>query len=215
VEATVLDSAVFFNRADGWAAAPLPREAQFSTAFAACVGDYDGDGFEDLFLSQNFFDTESKTPRCDAGRGLWLWGDGRGGLQPVPGQVSGVIVYGEQRGAALCDYDHDGRVDLVVTQNGNLTRLFHNVGAKPGLRVRLRGPVGNPAGIGAVIRLDFGGHLGPAREVHGGSGYWSQDSPVQVLGFAEPPIGVQVRWPGGKITSQKVPPGSKEIQVAF
>jgi hypothetical protein len=215
VEANLLDSMVFFNRADGFVAVPLPREAQFAPAFAACVGDYDGDGFEDVFLSQNFFATEAKTPRCDAGRGLWLRGDGRGGLQPVPGQVSGVTVYGEQRGAALCDYDHDGRVDLVVTQNGNQTRLFHNVGAKPGLRVRLRGPAGNPEGIGAVIRLDFGGHLGPAREVHGGSGYWSQDSPVQVLGFSEPPAGVQVRWPGGKLTSKRAPPGSKEILVEF
>ena len=214
-EANTLDSMIFFNRSNGLVAEPLPREAQFAPAFAACVGDCDGDGFEDIFLSQNFFDMESKTPRCDAGRGLWLRGDGRGGLQPVPGQFSGVTVYGEQRGAALCDYDHDGRVDLVVTQNGNQTRLFHNVGAKPGLRVRLRGPAGNPQGIGAVIRLDFGGHLGPAREVHGGSGYWSQDSPVQVLGFAEPPVGVQVRWPGGKLTSKKVPPGSKEIVVEF
>ena len=121
---------------------PCPREAQFAPAFAACVGDFDGDGLEDVFLSQNFFATEPKTPRCDAGRGLWLRGDGHGGLQPVPGQESGIKVYGEQRGAALCDYDHDGRVDLVVTQNGNQTRLFHNVGAKPGLRVRLAGPAG-------------------------------------------------------------------------
>jgi hypothetical protein len=215
VEATVLDSMVFFNRTNGFVAAPLPREAQFAPAFAACVGDYDGDGFEDVFLSQNFFDMEPKTPRCDAGRGLWLRGDGRGGLQPVPGQISGVTVYGEQRGAALCDYDHDGRVDLVVTQNGNQTRLFHNVGAKPGLRVRLHGPSGNPEGIGAVMRLDFGDHLGPAREVHGGSGYWSQDSPVQVMGFAEPPTGVQVLWPGGKVTSTKVENGSKDIRIEF
>ena len=69
-------------------------------------------------------------------------GTARGASEPVPGQESGIKVYGEQRGAALCDYDHDGRMDLVVTQNGDQTRLFHNVGAKPGLRVRLVGPAG-------------------------------------------------------------------------
>jgi hypothetical protein len=214
VEANTLDSLVLFNRSNHLVAVPLPPEAQFSPAFAACVGDYDGDGLEDVFLSQNFFATELKTPRCDAGRGLWLRGDGRGGLQPVPGQESGVMVYGEQRGAALCDYDHDGRVDLVVTQNGAETRLFHNVGARTGLRVGLAGPAGNPCGIGAVIRLEYGDRMGPAREVHGGSGYWSQDAAVQVMGASEPATKVWVRWPGGKITTAAVPGGVKELLVS-
>jgi hypothetical protein len=213
LEAIALDSMVFLNRSNGFVAVPLPREAQFAPAFAVCVGDYDGDGSEDVFLSQNFYATEPKTPRCDAGRGLWLRGDGHGGLQPVPGQESGIKVYGEQRGAALCDYDHDGRVDLVVTQNSNQTHLFHNIGAKPGLRVRLLGPDGNPHGFGAVIRLDYGGRLGPAREVHGGSGYWSQDGPVQVLGMAQAPVGIWVRWPGGKTILASVPAAAREITV--
>ena len=209
----MLDSMVFLNRSNGFVAVPLPREAQFAPAFAVCVGDYDGDGAEDVFLSQNFYATEPKTPRCDAGRGLWLRGDGHGGLQPVPGQESGIKVYGEQRGAALCDYDHDGRIDLVVTQNGNQTRLFHNLGAKPGLRVRLLGPQGNPHGLGAMIRLDYGARLGPAREVHGGSGYWSQDGPVQVLGMTQAPLGIWVRWPGGKTTLASVPAAAREITI--
>ncbi len=215
VEANTLDSMVFLNRSNHFVAVPLPPEAQFSTAFAVCVGDFDGDGFEDVFLSQNFFATEGKTPRCDAGRGLWLRGDGTGNLRPVPGQESGVRVYGEQRGAALCDYDHDGRVDLVVTENANQTRLFHNTGAKPGLRVRLQGPAGNPLGIGAVIRLDYGSRLGPAREVHGGSGYWSQDAPAQVLGLAEPVREVWVRWPGGRVTTAPVPAGASEVVISY
>ncbi|PYK97263.1 MAG: hypothetical protein DME19_16945 [Verrucomicrobia bacterium] len=94
-------------------------------------------------------------------------------MSAVSGQESGVKVYGEQRGAALCDYDGDGRVDLVVTQNGAQTKLYHNVGARPGLRVRLKGPAGNPRGIGAQLRLMFGPRPGPVRELHAGSGYWS------------------------------------------
>jgi hypothetical protein len=131
----------------------------------------------------------------------------------VPGQESGVKVYGEQRGCALCDYDGDGRVDLVVTQNGAETKLYRNILARPGLRVRLKGPPGNPRGAGAVLRLKFSDHYGPAREVHAGSGYWSQDSAVQVMGTAEPPTQIEVRWPAGRLTTADVPVGAEEIEV--
>src|SRR4030095_162309 len=109
------------------------------------------------------------------------------------GQESGIKVYGEQRGAALCDYDADGRVDMVVTQSGAETKLYHNVGARPGLRIRLKGPPGNPNGLGAQLRLIGGQRLSPTREVHAGSGYWSQDSAVQVLGVQTGPLKLWVR----------------------
>jgi hypothetical protein len=213
VEVTTLETMVFLNRGDHFEPRALPVEAQLAPAFAVCVGDYDGDGKEDVFLSQNFFDVEVEVSRCDAGRGLWLRGDGRGQFAAVAGQESGVKVYGEQRGAALCDYDGDGRVDLVVTQNGAPTRLYHNVTGRPGLRVRLQGPAGNPRGVGAVLRLKFGERLGPAREIHAGSGYWSQDSAVPVLGVPEPPTQIQIRWPGGRTTTTDIPHNAREIET--
>src|SRR4030095_16089533 len=153
VTANTLATMIFFNRGDYFEAKELPAEAQWSPAFAVCVGDYDGDGHEDIFLSQNFFGITPETSRLDAGRGLWLNGDGHGNFRPVPGQESGIKVYGEQRGAALCDYDADGRVDMVVTQSGAETKLYHNVGARPGLRIRLKGPPGNPNGLGQQHHL--------------------------------------------------------------
>src|SRR5205814_55789 len=215
VGVNTLASMVFLNRGDHFEGRALPAEAQWAPAYAVCVGDYDGDGKEDVFLSQNFFAMNAESSRSDAGRGLWLKGDGKGNLLAVRGQESGVKVYGEQRGAALCDYDGEGRVDLVVTQNGTETKLYHNVGGKPGLRVKLRGPAGNPRGIGAQLRLMFGQRAGPLRELHAGSGYWSQDSAIEVLGTPERPTQLQVLWPGGKTSTASVPPGASEIEVTI
>jgi hypothetical protein len=208
-----LRSFLFLNQGGKWRVRPLPMEAQMAPAFGVCVADLDGDGHEDLLLAQNFFASQPDTPRQDAGRGLWLRGDGRGNFQAVPGQESGLQVYGEQRGAAVADFDHDGRVDVAITQNGAETKLYQNRRAKPGLRIRLHGPPGNPDGIGAVIRLLRDGQAGPAREVHAGSGYWSQDAAVQVMSSIPAPTAVSVRWPGGQSTTNQIPASATEIVV--
>jgi hypothetical protein len=210
---TTLASTVFFNRGNLFEAVELPLEAQMTPAFGVNVADFDGDGNEDIFLSQNFFCTQVETPRLDSGRGLLLLNRGGGKLEAVPGPKSGILVYGEQRGSAVGDFDEDGRADLVITQNGAATKLYKNVGAKPGLRVRLAGSPGNPDGVGATMRLVFGGRMGAAREIHGGSGYWSQDSVVQVMGCSEVPTQIWIRWPGGKTTTSGIPAGTREIVV--
>jgi hypothetical protein len=215
LEAQWLDSTLFLNRGGRFEARPLPLEAQMTPAFAVCVGDLDGDGHEDVFLGQNFFGTQPDVSRYDAGRGLWLRGDGTGNLTPVPGQLSGLKIYGEQRGAALCDFDADGRADLAVTQNGAETKLYHNTGARPGLRLRLTGPPANPQGVGAVLRLAAGPRVGAAREIRAGSGYWSADSPVQVLSLPDgaKPAEVRITWPGGRKTVSLIPEGAAEVAV--
>jgi enediyne biosynthesis protein E4 len=211
--ASTLDHIVFLNRGDRFEAHSLPGAAQLAPAFYAGIADFNGDGKEDVFLSQNFFATDIATPRHDAGRSLLLLGDGAGGLEAVPGQRSGLLVYGEQRGAAYADFDGDGRLDLAVSQNGAATRLFHNVGATPGLRVRVSGPPGNPTGIGTQLRLRYGESAGPVREIQAGSGYWSQNGAVQVLGRAREPTALWVRWPGGREEMIPLSPGQREITI--
>ena len=213
VEMTALASTVFLNRGDHFEAVSLPSEAQEAPVFGVNVADFDGDGFEDLFLSQNFFCTTPEMPRLDAGRGLMLRGLGDGKFEAMPGSRSGIVVYGEQRGSAVADFDADGRPDLAVTQNGAATRLFRNAGATTGLRVRIAGSSGNPAGVGVMLRLKQGERLGSAREVHAGSGFLSQDDAVQVLGLSGVVTEVWVRWPGGGTGSVSVPAGVKEITV--
>jgi hypothetical protein len=213
LEANTLESMIWLNRGDHFEPRLLPIEAQFAPAFGICVADLDGDGNEDLFLAQNFYSVDHETSRYDAGRGLMLRGDGKGGFTAVPGQTSGIQVYGDQRGAALCDYDADGRVDLVVSQNGTTTKLYHNQGAKPGLRVTLGGKAGNPIGVGAQLRLVYASSAGPVREIHAGSGYWSQDGATQVLGRKEPPLKLWIRWPGGAEITYILPESAQQVTV--
>ncbi len=209
--ATTFDQMLFLNRGTRFEARALPAEAQLAPAFYAGIADFNGDGKEDLFLSQNFFATDIATPRYDAGRSLLLLGDGKGALEAVPGQSSGLLVYGEQRGAAYADFDADGRLDVAVSENGASTRLFHNVGATPGIRVRLIGPAGNPAGIGTQLRLRYTTGDGPTREVQAGSGYWSQNGALQVLGRAGEPIGLWIRWPGRAPQMIPLTKGEREV----
>ncbi len=213
VTVSTLASTVFLNLGNGFQARPLPWEAQLAPAFSVNAADFDGDGNEDLFLSQNFFATQPETPRMDAGCGLWLRGDGKGNLTPLLPAEAGTRVLGEQRGAAVADFDEDGRPDLVVTQNGAATRLLRNVGARPGLRVRLQAPSQRHGVLGAVMRLEFEGGSGPAREIHAGSGYWSQDSFTQILALPAVPKALWVRWPGGRVTTTPLPAGARSITV--
>ena len=209
-----LDNMVFLNRGDHFEAVPLPAGAQFAPAFYAGVADFDGDGHEDIFLTQNFYPTAVGIPRYDNGRSLLLAGDGTGHFRALSGSESGLVVYGDMRGAAYADFDGDGRLDLAVSQNASPTRLFHNRSAKPGLRVRLRGAPPNPDGIGAQVRLVYGDRMGPVREVLAGSGYWSQNGAVQVFGLSGVPTAVWVRWPGGRETRTPVAAGAREIVVS-
>ena len=198
VHAATLDSVILLNRGGSFEVRPLPMEAQLSPVFGIAVGDLDGDGTEDLFLAQNFFGVATAESRQDAGCGLWLRGDGHGDFTPVLPSVSGFAIYGEGRGAALSDFDHDGRIDLVVGQNRGSTKVYRNTGGRPGLRVHLQGPGENPQAAGAVVRAIFrSGRLGPAHEIHLGGGYWSQDSTDVVLGLPEELEALEIHWPGG------------------
>jgi len=228
LEANELRHTVWLNRPSRFESAPLPAAAQRAPAFGVASADLDGDGHEDLVLAQNFYAGRPGAPRYDAGRGLWLRGDGQGGFEPVTGPRSGIAVYGDARAVSLADHDRDGRVDVAFGVNGGETRLYRNVGATPGLRVTLEGPPSNPRAIGARLRLEYAdGTFGPAREVRSGEGYLARHESTQTLGLSGAagaarapggtparPVTLRVVWPDGEETSASIAPGTLEVRVA-
>jgi len=200
-EINTLQSMVFINNGKGkYEAHPLPVNAQLTVSFYAGVADFNNDGNEDIFLSQNFFDLPKLTRRQDAGRGLWLEGDGKGNFKAVPGSVTGIKIYGEQRGAALGDFNHDGKIDLAVSQNGAATRLYLNTAKMRGISVHLIGPDNNRDAVGSGIRLVYKNEKkGPLSEIQAGSGYWSQNSYTQIMGLNKTAQlkGIEVTWFNG------------------
>ncbi|MFV1988444.1 MAG: VCBS repeat-containing protein, partial [Gemmatimonadota bacterium] len=121
-EVTAVTSAhtAFLNRGDRFEAVELPRAAQRAPAFGVVIADFDRDGHEDVYLAQNFMATAPGIGRHDAGRGAFLFGDGLGHFRYSDAGTVGAPAYGDARGAAVADFDADGRWDLAVGQNGCL-----------------------------------------------------------------------------------------------
>jgi hypothetical protein len=59
------------------------------------------------------------------------------------------------------------------------------------------------------------GYMGPACEIHAGSGYWSQDSSVKILSSTVAPKQIWARWPGGKTNVATLSAGIREIILDY
>ena len=91
--------------------------------------DFDGDGDEDLLLvNSRRWDWDTRPRPEQAAHPALYANDGKGHFTDVTEQWGlGISLYG--MGAAVGDYDNDGRVDLFISAVG-ANRLFHNTGQK-------------------------------------------------------------------------------------
>lgn len=111
------------NNGDGtFTSFELPAMAQIAPIRAIIVDDADDDGNLDLIVAGNLYDTEPNTPRADAGKGLWLKGDGRGGFTPVAPTESGFLAPLDVRHLALIDTPAGTAV--MVANNGGPLQAF-------------------------------------------------------------------------------------------
>ena len=106
------------------------------------------------------------------------------------------------RGMAVGDYDNDGDLDLLISNNGEAPVLLRNEGGNRGhwLGLQLVAMKSNPAGVGASITWTAGGVTRRRLKTSGGS-YLASHDPREILGAgaATKIEAVEVRWPSGKV----------------
>jgi enediyne biosynthesis protein E4 len=103
------------------------RVADGSFAFGACFEDFDNDGLLDLFQVNGWGHLsdgpDAGSLRHDASRLFRNLGNGT--FEEVA-SLAGLVDEGEGRAVACFDYDHDGDVDIAVTNAGGEVTFYGN-----------------------------------------------------------------------------------------
>ena len=167
--------------------------------------DYDNDGDPDLFLANGHPDdmVETLTPGVKYKEPLLMFQNLGNAFKNVSAQ-SGV-VFGEDypaRGMTVGDYDNDGDLDVVISNNGEAPLLLRNEGGNRNhwLGLQLIATKSNPGAVGAVITWQAGGVKRSRLKTSGGS-YLASHDPREILGLgsAAKIDSVEIRWPSGRV----------------
>jgi enediyne biosynthesis protein E4 len=185
---------VFTNVTSGPMLAPGPGDGSQSCAW----GDYDNDGYLDLFAGSSH------------GQSQLFHNNGDGTFEKI---TSGDPVNDSNLGihcnaCGWVDYDNDGFLDLFVARMADAgvapNLLFHNNGnSNAWLKVKLVGTLSNRSAIGAHVRVHatIGGKtFWQLREINSGGGRWIQPLVAHFgLGDATNIDTVRIEWPSGTI----------------
>jgi hypothetical protein len=211
--------------------------------WGAKFGDFDNDGWEDLFAADGLRSAGEKnyipvllemiiTPNIDftdvnnwpsIGNMSWSGHQKKKLFRNLGGSAfkemaaeAGVDNDLDGRGVAVADFDNDGRLDIYETNANQPSLLYHNVTPAAGhwLELKLVGTRSNRDAIGARVTVKAGGAT-LIREVNGGNGYSSQSSTRVHLGLgAVTRIDeLEVRWPSG--LREKVAPAALPIDHIY
>jgi hypothetical protein len=175
------------------------------------TGDFDNDGFEDLFLPSGMGYPWEYWPNrllMNKGDGTFVERSREEGIEPpARGLYLDETVRNQQmprssRAAAVADFRGYGRLDIVVNNFNDQPYLFRNdFPTKNWISFRLHGagaPRSNRDAIGAVVRLYVGDQI-MTRQVNSAAGYLSQSSATTHFGLGDRMEidHVEIQWPSG------------------
>jgi len=120
------ENMIFQNNNGKFTAIPFIPLAQFSTIQAFVSEDFNGDGFKDLLLGGNMFNSEIETTRADAGVGMFFKGTKDGIMSyPVSPLESGFFIPYDVKDIKAIKVN--GKYSLLVGINNNALYYFENV----------------------------------------------------------------------------------------
>lgn len=182
--------------------------------------DVDRDGRLDLLVINGSTLQEKSDPtKMSPQKNFLFWNKGEEGFFDI-GNIAGPFFVEPNvgRAAALADYDSDGDLDLFVTRNHNSAVLLRNDTRTSNhwLAVRLKGPPGNPSGIGARIRLQVGAKT-DMREVGTSPSYIAQHATDAYFGLGKATSAdvLEVSWPRGKVQRWEKISVDRSVVVRF
>jgi len=191
----------WFN--DRSALSKIGRASFLSLTFGLMLFDADMDSDLDLFIGNGHVYPE-RTRNQDGitykQESQLFLNNGNGVFAIANEKISGVLNNKMVvRGVALGDYDKDGDLDLLLTENNGPAHLWRNdTETKNYLRVNLVGVDSNKDGIGSKVLLYVGGYK-MERLIRTGSSYLSQSELTATFGLGEHQKidSLLVYWPSG------------------
>jgi hypothetical protein len=163
--------------------------------------DYDNDGFVDLFLANGHPDDmiDQYSHQVKYKEPLLLFRHDGKKLVDVSAKAGPAFHKAfPARGLAVGDYDNDGRVDVIVGNNGDTPVLLKNNagGGNHWLGLALQGTGCNRDAVGATITWSAGGTKRGRYKSNGGSYLSSHDMREVIgLGTAAKVDWLEIKWP--------------------
>jgi hypothetical protein len=178
------------------------------SGFGARFLDYDNDGRRDLFMANGHVldniqlyhaETRYAEPK------LMFRNAGSGIFENVSDQLGpDFLLPRVSRGAAIGDFDNDGDLDILVSNNGRSPQLLRNDGGNSNhwLQLFLIGTRSNRDAVGARVKVTAG-DLVLYDERKGGTSYQSAQDPRLHFGLGQRDKidALEITWPSGESTN--------------
>ena len=182
----------------------IGRASLLSLAFGVFFFDYDLDGYLDILAANGHIEEEIERvqPKVKFRQSPLLFRNlGQKKFENATGSVGAQFPRPIlARGAAYGDFDRDGDLDVLFTQNHGPAQLYRNDGGNRNnfICIRTKGVKSNRDGIGAVVRIDSASGK-QWNTVRSGSSYCSQSDLALTFGLGKDTAvsAIEVEWPSG------------------